>query len=176
MTDYSPEPDYRSRINILTGAAALIFCIFIPILTSAEMNNLAVNTLDCSVNIEEVWHPQLIDMNRNTGEKLLKKKVRIDTDGNVNLKQRYAGELSSDLNFKDFPFDEQVLHFIIAAYGPDGEHIDFEVDKSFTGTRKEFSIEGWDIELLEKGNLSNSLLHNFSLYFMDIITYSGLGV
>jgi len=215
MASHSSKPEYRTRINILTGLTTLLFVIFIPVFTSAEINDLPVNPLDCSVpentqairpdpegtktrlkigfflvdikeiddaeqtytadiffnltwndprlskdtlgrslencsvNFEEVWHPQLIDMNRSKGEKLLEKKVRIDREGNVNYKQRYVGELSSDLDFTDFPFDEQVLHFIMSVYGPDAEHIVFEADKNFTGSRKEFSIEGWDIKLLE---------------------------
>jgi hypothetical protein len=197
------------------GLTTLLFCIFIPLLSSAEINDSAVIPLDCSVpentqairpdpegtktktkfgfflvdlkeiddvkqtytadilfnltwndprlskdtlgrslenclvNLGEIWHPPLMDMNRDMGEMLLEKKVRIDRKGNINYKQRYVGKLSSDLNLTEFPFDKQILHFILVSYGPDAEDIGFEVDRNFTGARKELSIEGWDIKLLE---------------------------
>jgi len=215
MTVNSPQSGYRSRLNIFTAAAALILSVFIPVLTSAEINDPAAVPIDCSVpantqairpdpegsktkvklgfflvdlkeiddvnqtytadiffnltwndprlskdmlgrslencsiNLGEIWHPPLIDMNREIGDLLLEKKVLIDREGNINYKQRYVGKLSSDLNFTDFPFDEQILHFILATYGPDAENMVFELDNNFTGVRKEFSIEGWDIKLLD---------------------------
>lgn len=212
---HSSKPEYKARLNVPIGLITLLFCIFIPLLSSAEINDSAVISLDCSVpentqairpdpkgtktklkvgfflvdlkeiddvkqtytadiffnltwndprlskdmlgrslencsiNLGEIWHPPLIDMNRDIGNLLLEKKVLIDREGNINYKQRYVGKLSSNLNFTDFPFDEQILHFILATYGPDAENIVFELDNNFTGVRKEFSIEGWDIKFLE---------------------------
>lgn len=103
----------------------------------------------CVVKFEDIWHPAIIDVNRNKGEKLLPMVVNIDSAGNVNYKQRYIGELSSDLDFTDFPFDKQVLHFILAAYGPDTEDIVFVQDKDMSGSRDHYSIEGWKIGLMD---------------------------
>ncbi len=103
----------------------------------------------CTIKLQDIWHPSFIDVNRSKGEKLLPKVVRVDSEGKVNYKQRYIGTLSSDLDFTDFPFDSQVLHFILAAYGPDAEHMVFVQDKKFSGSRDHFSIEGWHVGLLD---------------------------
>jgi hypothetical protein len=103
----------------------------------------------CIYKIDEIWIPQVIVVNRNGGEELLEKIARVDPDGNVNFKQRYVGELTSDLDFADFPFDNQVLHFIMAAIGGDGGDIAFEVDNTKTGQRDSFSAEGWTIKLAD---------------------------
>jgi len=103
----------------------------------------------CIIKLGDIWHPPFVDVNRSKGEKLLPKIVRVDSSGNINYKQRYIGELSSDLDFTNFPFDNQVLHFILAAYGPDAEQMVFEQDEESSGSRDHFSIEGWEIGLLD---------------------------
>ncbi|MCK5392529.1 MAG: hypothetical protein KAJ31_08875 [Deltaproteobacteria bacterium] len=112
---------------------------------------------NCIYKINEIWAPQVIVINRNGGEELLDIIARVDSDGNVNFKQRYVGELTSDLDFADFPFDNQVLHFIMAAVGVDGRDIAFEVDNTTTGQRSSFSAEGWTIKLADAKN-TNELL------------------
>jgi len=112
----------------------------------------------CVFNEKDIWIPDIIDVNRNKGEKLLARVARVDPDGNVNMKQRYVGELTSDLDFTNFPFDEQELHFIMAAVGPDAEDIVFEVDDDYTGSRETFSIEGWSVKLLDGFSTSEKVL------------------
>ena len=103
----------------------------------------------CLYSQGEIWMPNLIVVNRNKGEHLMDKIARVDSEGNVNIQQRYVGELTSDLDFADFPFDEQTLHFILAAVGPDQDNIEFEVDNERTGQRESFSAEGWSIKLID---------------------------
>jgi hypothetical protein len=111
----------------------------------------------CIYKINEIWIPQVIVINRNGGEELLERLARVDPDGNVNIKQRYVGELTSDLDFSDFPFDTQVLHFIMAAVGSDRSDIVFEVDNETTGQRDSFSAEGWEIILVDAKSTSELL-------------------
>jgi len=103
----------------------------------------------CIYKANEIWTPQIVVINRNGGEELLNKIARVDIEGNVNIKQGYVGELTSDLDFADFPFDTQDLHFIMAAVGPDAEDITFELDNDTTGQRDVFSAEGWSINLID---------------------------
>ncbi len=104
---------------------------------------------DCIVDRSVIWYPLVLDANRDDGKELLEKVVQIDKDGNVNFKQRYIGTLSSDLNFEQFPFDTQELHFVLAAYGPDADKIEFVHDKEMSGSRDSFSIEGWKIAMMD---------------------------
>jgi len=102
----------------------------------------------CVVKLTDIWSPTVLDVNRGKGDKLFDRVATVDAKGNVNYKQRYFGEITSDLDFTDFPFDNQTLHFILAAYGPDATDIVFEVDNDYTGSRDNFSVEGWSVKLL----------------------------
>ena len=111
----------------------------------------------CIYKANEIWTPQIIVVNRSGGEELLDSIARVDAQGNVNIKQRYVGELTSDLDFADFPFDKQILHFILADAGPDAENIVFEVDEDTTGERSQFSAEGWQINLIGGNNVTEDI-------------------
>ena len=109
---------------------------------------------NCVFNVADIWSPAIVDINRNEGENLFDEVARVDAQGNVNMKQRYVGELTSDLDFSDFPFDTQEIYFVMVAHGPDAADIVFEVDNDYTGSRDHFSIEGWDVNLI--GGVSTS--------------------
>lgn len=79
----------------------------------------------CVFDEKNIWSPTVIHVNRNKGEKLLNSVTRVDAQGNVNMKQRYVGDLTSDLDFADFPFDDQWLNFILVAVGLDASNIVF---------------------------------------------------
>ncbi len=102
---------------------------------------------DCRVMLNEIWYPPLASVNRIKGEKLLQDFVDIDKNGTVRYKQRYSSELSSDFDFRNFPFDTQVLNTTIVSYGQDEDEIVLSVDSKSTGMLKEISVEGWSIEL-----------------------------
>jgi hypothetical protein len=104
---------------------------------------------DCRILFDEIWHPLFLDTNSTDGKLKLKPIVDIDDEGNAIYRQRYVGELKSDLHFKDFPYDSQVLHFTIVTYGADSEDINFVLDEKYVGMFEPLSLEGWDITLGE---------------------------
>jgi hypothetical protein len=128
----------------------------------------------CIYKFNEIWKPHIVVVNQNGGHKLLDKIARVDSLGNVTARQRYVGELTSDLDFANFPFDNQRLHFILAAVGPDSQKIVFEVNQDTTGQREVFSAEGWQIKLIG-GNSNNEVLKTLgnkpmlNLHRMDFI-------
>ncbi len=102
----------------------------------------------CEVKLDQIWHPSMVPLNIiNPGLSL--HRVTVDDNGNVRRQARYIGELSSDFDFKEFPFDKQILRFIFTAYGEDADVIKFEKDEERTGSRERFSVEGWEAEILE---------------------------
>jgi len=103
---------------------------------------------NCKIGLEEIWYPFILEVNRFNSEILLARVVIVDDQGNVTYKQRVAGELNSEFNFDDFPFDTQILHYVVGAFGPDAENIVLELDEGTTGSSKNFSIEGWNVEFL----------------------------
>ena len=102
----------------------------------------------CIIDLEEIWHPFILEVNRSNSEILLARVAIVDSQGNVTYKQRVAGELNSEFNFDDFPFDTQTLHFIVGAFGPDAENISLELDEETTGSTENFSLEGWNAKFL----------------------------
>ena len=114
----------------------------------------------CVFRDGEIWTPTIVVVNQNGGTQLLTKIARVDEDGNVKIRQRYVGEITSDLDYANFPFDEQELHFILAAVGPDAVDIRFELDKENTGQRSVFSIEGWTVNLVE-GDVTTELIETW---------------
>jgi len=102
---------------------------------------------DCRILFDHIWHPLFLDANSTQGQLKLKPIVEIDDEGNVIYRQRYVGELKTDLHFREFPYDSQVLHFTIMTYGPDAEHINFVLDEKIMGMFESLSIEGWSITL-----------------------------
>ncbi len=128
----------------------------------------------CVFKNNEIWTPTIIVINQNGGTELLENVSRVDAKGNVQKRQRYLGEITSDLDFANFPFDDQDLHFILTAVGPEANDIIFELDKDTTGQMNKFSAEGWEINLVEGlpktqeiETWGNALIH--SLNRMDFV-------
>lgn len=102
----------------------------------------------CKIEKDEIWFPSAYAVNARSREFRLKK-LSVDDDGNARYQFRYLGELSSDFDFTKFPFDKQILTFVFSAIGDDAENLKFEEDKERSGAREKFSVEGWQLELIE---------------------------
>ncbi len=128
----------------------------------------------CVFKDGEIWTPTIVVVNQNGGTELLPKIARVDEDGNVTIRRRYVGEITSDLDYANFPFDEQELHFILAAVGPDAVDIRFELNKDSTGQRSVFSLEGWTVNLVD-AHVSTELIETWgdspinNLYRIDFM-------
>lgn len=99
--------------------------------------------------LERVWSADLGALNQREVESLLPKVVHVEPDGLVSFAQRLQATLASPLDLREFPFDSQVLpiHIVAYRYGP-GE-IDFVLNEELTGSRGDFTVSGWVIELDE---------------------------
>lgn len=103
----------------------------------------------CKINFSNLWFPGLIEINLIKSDLLLEEEAHVDDDGNITHNQRFLGELSSNFDFKDFPFDTQILNFVIVSYDYGPEDITFVVDSGDLGIHEVLSIEGWEIKLLD---------------------------
>lgn len=102
----------------------------------------------CKIENDEIWFPNAYVVNARSRE-FWNKKLSVDDDGNARYQFRYVGELSSDLDFTKFPFDVQTLTFVFSSIGDDAENLKFEEDKERSGARETFSVEGWQLKLIE---------------------------
>ncbi len=103
----------------------------------------------CKINLTDLWFPGFIEINLIKSDLLLEEEAHVDDDGNITYNQRFFGELSSHFDFEKFPFDTQILHFIIVAYDYGPEDIIFLVDSGDLSIHEGLSIEGWEIQLLD---------------------------
>ena len=96
-------------------------------------------------DFEEIWHPLTYIINQRRISKQLDDIFRVDPAGNVQYIQRYLGDFSSPLDFKEFPFDKQrlALQVVSFRYGP--EEVEFVLDQQRTGRRGQLSLVGWSI-------------------------------
>ena len=103
----------------------------------------------CSIELNEIWHPQINIINQRTFPRFYEDTVKIDNEGNVIYRKRFIGEFSSPVDLKDFPFDSQGLNVSLTSfrYGPD--EVSFSVDRQRTGRLEGFSITEWSVDLGE---------------------------
>ena len=74
--------------------------------------------------------------------------VEVAPDGAVTYRQRLFGDLAADLQFREFPFDRQVLEIDFVTYRYTPDEIEFVASEGIAGDVLSFSCDGWQIELL----------------------------
>jgi hypothetical protein len=113
-------------------------------------NSLGRSLEYCEIRLTEVWHPDLLSVNGLKGEKLLEDIVDVDVNGDVRYRQRIRNaEFFSDLDFRDFPLDTQILYVRMIELEHEKDQVSFVLDRDNFGMREELSEEGWDITLKE---------------------------
>ena len=102
-----------------------------------------------SFQLGEIWHPHVEIINQRNLKEHYEKVVQVDDKGNVIYRQRVYGDLSSPVDLRNFPFDNQILPINVASfrYGPD--QVAFVIDEYRTGRVETFSVAGWSVELGE---------------------------
>jgi hypothetical protein len=91
----------------------------------------------------DVWHPQVSILNGRDLTVQEPNVVRVDPAGTVVFRQRTYGKLSSPLNLREFPRDQQVLPIVVFSlyYGTDD--VTFVFDQTRSGMMDQFSAAGW---------------------------------
>lgn len=98
------------------------------------------------IPLNAIWNPNVQIYNLRDSETRLPEIVTILNDGTVQYTQRYYAKLSSHLDFKDFPFDEQVLSISLLAFGFTPNEVQLVFENA--GSEEKFSISDWYIEPL----------------------------
>ena len=101
------------------------------------------------VALEDIWAPRVLFLNDRGLTPRLRLGATIDDLGNVWTENRLSGELAADLEFREFPFDVQRLPIEIVSYAYSTDELQFSLNTYSPGKSKRYSIEGWDLRLLE---------------------------
>jgi hypothetical protein len=98
--------------------------------------------------IDDVWTPRILLLNDRGLKPQLRQGVEVDDLGNVMYQNRLSGGIKVDLEFERFPFDVQRLPIDIVSYEYSTDEMQFSPDSAI-GQMERFSIEGWQLKLLE---------------------------
>ena len=95
----------------------------------------------------DVWHPNLLFLNRQQTWSSLGKYVEISPEGKVTHRLQVWGNFSQPLNLHDFPFDSQAFSIRVVNAGSDGMNgvnlvEDPEIESFVT---KSYSVADWKI-------------------------------
>ena len=99
--------------------------------------------------VDEVWTPKILILNDRGLTGQLREGVEVDDLGNISYQNRLSGELKVNLEFQEFPFDEQRLPIDIVSYAHTVDEMQFSVISSLEHQADTFSIEGWKLKQLE---------------------------
>ena len=82
----------------------------------------------------------------------LPEQVVVDDFGNVTYAQRFFGNLAVDMEFKQFPFDDQILSVDLISFGHTIDELQILNDADGSGMSNDFSVEGWVFSTLPVDN------------------------
>ena len=93
----------------------------------------------------QIWNAQGIAANAVGGLQPISQKITTFPDGRLMLEVRVNGTLRADLNYRRFPFDEQVLPVHIESYAWNRDVVTFEALPEGTGFDGSFRLPEWDV-------------------------------
>lgn len=102
------------------------------------------------MTLDEIWTPRILVINDRGLTARLREGVKVDDLGNVRFQNRLTGELATNLEFQEFPFDTQRLPVHIVSYEYNADEIQFSTDSRLGAHTDEFSIEGWKLTQLKQ--------------------------
>ena len=100
------------------------------------------------ISIDEIWTPEFLLINNRGLTLTMPDIVRISDTGTVTYRQRIYGEMSANLVFNDFPFDDQLLTIDLISYIYTPDEVVIKSDGYFSGSTSVFSAEGWSFEMM----------------------------
>jgi hypothetical protein len=100
-------------------------------------------------SLDDIWTPKALIVNDRGLNTQLPRVAEVDTQGNVQYRQRLYGELAVSLDLHEFPFDSQILPIDIISYAYDPGQLQFLADGEMGGNIGAFAAEGWRFKALE---------------------------
>ena len=99
-----------------------------------------------TLDLDDVWHPTLLIINRRSVTESLPTKVVVQPNGGVMYLQRYTGQFSASMNLREFPRDRQEFFVQLVAPSLGGAEVTLVPDESIVARRAaELSISDWKV-------------------------------
>ncbi|MCT7948973.1 hypothetical protein NG798_04165 [Ancylothrix sp. C2] len=111
-------------------------------------------------DLEKVWHPFLEFVNKAGENNVDNALIVADPDGMVSFSEGFNIKLSSDFDFKRFPFDRQKLKIAIESFRYDETEVVFIAKPKNSGLSKDnfVSLSEWKIENFTQKVVNNKLV------------------
>jgi len=94
---------------------------------------------------ETVWWPSIEIVNASAGGTLDRYWLRIEADGAVSISMRFNATVTSAMDVRRFPFDQQQLRIPIESYYYGVDDVRFVVNDASTGFDRERALPEWTI-------------------------------
>ncbi len=96
-----------------------------------------------------IWTAQIVLANpvgqMGTGAR----KVTVHSDGRIEISAQINSTVRTNLDYRRFPFDSQVLPIILESFAWNNSVVELVTDLDRTGFAPEFSLAEWDVEALD---------------------------
>jgi len=102
-----------------------------------------------TLQLDEIWQPRGLIVNDRGLDAKYPRVVDVDDLGNVAYRQRLSGALAAGLDFKEFPFDTQLLPIDLISYQYTPDQVRVSPDSDISVVAESFGAEGWQFKVLE---------------------------
>ena len=99
----------------------------------------------CKLPLDLLWTPAVETENLRRLDRLYPERTFVDATGVVTRVQRLIAEVSVPLDLHDFPFDRQVLTWVLRPTYSLSDDVTFEVLQRFTGMDRTSTTAGWRV-------------------------------
>lgn len=96
-----------------------------------------------------LWTAQIVLANPVGQMGIGARKVTVHADGRMEISAQVNSTLRTNLDYRRFPFDNQVLPIILESFAWNNTVVELVPDQDRTGFAPEFALAEWDVEAIE---------------------------
>ncbi len=96
-----------------------------------------------------LWTAQIVLANPVGQMGIGARKLTVHADGRMEISAQVNSTLRTNLDYRRFPFDSQVLPIILESFAWNNTVVELVTDPDRTGFAPEFSLAEWDVETLD---------------------------
>ena len=96
-----------------------------------------------------LWTAQIVLANPVGQMGIGARKMTVHADGRIEISAQVNSTVRTNLDYRRFPFDSQVLPIILESFAWNNSVVELVPDQDRTGFAPEFSLAEWDVEALD---------------------------
>ena len=104
---------------------------------------------DAEKIFDGLWTAQIVLANPVGQMGVGARKVSVHADGRIEISVQVNSTVRTNLDYRRFPFDSQVLPIILESFAWNNTVVELVMDPDRTGFAPEFALAEWDVEAIE---------------------------